>query len=300
MQKPNFLIASPPYTRIFAGVTVLHELCHELNVLGYPAAMIFFHSGDGQSKPYQWTISDRDDLYMPGMERVQLSTSNPQKDIASFLSNGIIIYPEIIKGNPIGAKRVCRYVLMKSDEEYKNEYIATYSKTFTRQYHYLLTKVLLSSHMNDDGTVHWTNRKLDATYFGKAPKFMECFRFPNTLLIERDWPRDQEQLSLVLKNTRFLYSFDCITSTIFDAIMCGCVPIMLHDKQLPREEINADEFGPRPNIVIAYDSGNMVLKYDVKQIDQQMKEFQHRCRVLMNGWGSRVKDFATKCALHFQ
>ena len=54
----NFLIASPPYTHIFAGVQVLHDLCHDLNELGHSAAIIFFHSGDGEEKPYQWSRGD--------------------------------------------------------------------------------------------------------------------------------------------------------------------------------------------------------------------------------------------------
>jgi hypothetical protein len=299
MQKPNFLIAAPPYTRIFAGVKVLHELCHELNELGYRTAIIFFHSGDGQSKPYEWAISDREDLYMPGIQRVQLSTVKPQQDIASFLENGIIIYPEIIKGNPIGAKRVCRYVLAKSDEEYKDEYVVAFSRVFRRHYHHTLKKVLLPPWMNDANTIHWTQRKLDATYFGKAPKFMDCFRFPNTLLIERDWPRDQEQLALILKNTRFLYTFDCITSTINDAIMCGCVPIMLHDKQIPRSEINQDEFGTRPQIMMEQVAGGVALKYDVTIVDKQMAEFKAKYLNIRDTWQSRVAQFAAKCAAHF-
>jgi len=296
--RPNFLIASPPYTRIFAGVQVLHDLCHELNVLGFNAAIIFFHSGDGQEKPYQWAISNRPDLYVEGHRRYQLPVDNPQKHIAEFLENGIMIYPEIIKGNPIGAKRVARYLLNKDEKEYAGEFICAFSRLFHKNPHHTLFKVTTPDFMNTDDTVHWSERRMDATYFGKGPKYVECSLIPDTVLIERDWPRDQRQLAVMLKSTRFLFSFDGCSGIHTDAMMCGAVPVILHEKQLTRAEQNSAEV-KYPLVTLSNLKNKIEVQYDRQQLDIDMVDFKKNFEYLKISWQIRVFEFANVCAKYF-
>ena len=296
--RPNFLIASPPYTRIFAGVQVLHDLCHELNVIGYQAAIIFFHSGDGQEKPYQWALSNRPDLYVEGHRRHQLPEDNPQKNLADFLENGILIYPEIIKGNPLGAKRVARYLLNKDDKPYPGEFICAFSRLFYKNPHHTLFKVTTPDFMNTDDTVHWSERRMDATYFGKGPKYVECSLIPDTVLIERDWPRDQRQLAVMLKSTRFLFSFDGCTGIHTDAMMCGAVPVILHEKQLTRAELDVSE-SKYPHINLSNIKDKTSVNYDLEKIETEIIDFQKNFEYLKYSWQLRVFEFATACAKHF-
>lgn len=298
LEKPNILIASPPYTRIFAGVQVLHDLCHELNLLGYKAAIIFFHSGDGQSKPYQWALSDKPELYVPGHLRHQLPMENPQKTLTEFLENGFLIYPEIIKGNPLAAKRVVRYVLAKEDSEYAGEFVCTFSRLFRKKYDHALFKMTVPSIMNEKNTHNWRDRKMDATYFGKGPKFIDCHRIPDTLLIERDWPRDQEQLGIILKQTRFLFSFDTISSIHNDAIMCGCIPVLLHDKQIHRDEIAKSELR-YPSIRLRDLSNKNSVAFNVSQVEAEISQFKNVVAYYQDTWSQRVEVFAKACTSHF-
>jgi hypothetical protein len=297
---PNFLIASPPYNRIFAGVQVLHDLCHELNVIGYKAAIIFFHSGDGEEKPYQWSLSNRPDLYVEGHQRHQLPLDNPQKTIAEFLEKGIMIYPEIIKGNPIGAKRVARYLLVKDSKQYPGEFIVAFSKVFHKNPHYTLFKVTSPDFMNTSDAAHWSERKMDATYFGKGPKFVDCNLIPNTVLIERDWPRDQKQLAIMLKSTRFLFSFDGCSGIHTDAMLCGAVPVILHDKQLSREELHSSAEVKYPLLTLQNLQDKTTLEFDRNQLDTELFEFKKNFDFLKQSWQLRVADFASTCAKFFK
>jgi hypothetical protein len=304
--RPNFLIASPPYNRIFAGVQVLHDLCHELNVLGYNAAIIFFHSGDGQDKPYQWSLSDLPNLYVAGHQRHQLPVDNPQKTIAEFLQNGIMIYPEIIKGNPMGAKRVARYLLVKEnlginhyEADYPGDFICAFSKLFHKNPHHTLFKVTTPDFMNTNDTVHWSQRRMDATYFGKGPKYVECNLVPDTVLIERDWPRDQKQLSVMLKSTRFLFSFDGCSGIHTDAMMCGAMPVILHEKQLTRAELSSGEV-KYPYVVLKNLQDKSSLLFDGHQLDIDMQEFKKNFEYLKYSWQLRVGEFADACAKFFK
>jgi hypothetical protein len=294
----NILIASPPYNHIFAGVQVLHDLCHELNELGHNAAIIFFHSGDGEEKPYQWSLSNRPDLYVEGHRRFQLPIDNPQKSIAEFLLNGIMIYPEIIKGNPIGAKKVVRYLLVRDEKDYPGEFICTFSTLYRKNPDHILYKITTPEFMNNEGTVHWSERKMDATYFGKGPKFVECKLIPETILIERDWPRDQKQLAIMLKNTRFLFSFDGCSAITTDAMMCGAVPIILHEKQLTYQELISGEL-KYPIITLTNVNDKSTLVFDHEKVDFEIKELQKSIQYWRNSWADRVSEFALACAKHF-
>lgn len=296
--RPNFLIAAPPYNRIFAGVQVLHDLCHELNLLGYKAGIIFFHGGDGQETPYQWAISNRPDLYVDGHLRHQLPAENPQKALAEFLENGILIYPEIIKGNPLAAKRVVRYVLNKDDSEFPGEFVCAFSKLFRKDPDHVLFKMTVPKWMNEDNTYPWHARKMDATYFGKGPKYVECKRIPDTLLIERDWPRDQEQLAIILKQSRFLFSYDGVSGIHNDAIMCGCVPVILHDKQIPRGVLDTGELR-YPKISLSDLNNRESVVYDRNQLENEAKELKNTIKYYESSWHTRVYEFTLACRKRF-
>jgi hypothetical protein len=297
-RRINFLIASPPYTHIFAGVQVLHDLCHALNELGHNAAIIFFHSGDGQEKPYQWSLSNRPDLYVEGNSRYQLPLDNPQKTIAEFLKNGIMIYPEIIKGNPIGAKNVVRYILVKDDNEYPGEYICAFSSLYRKNPDHILFKTTTPEFMNKDGTVHWSERKMDATYFGKGPKYVECKLIPETILIERDWPRDQKQLAIMLKNTRFLFSFDGCSAITTDAMRCGAVPVIMHERQLTFAELNSGEL-KIPILKLLDINNKNSMQFNFESLEKEIMEVQNSFMYWKNSWKERVEKFAESTASYF-
>ena len=297
-KRINFLIASPPYNRIFAGVRVLHDLCHELNEIGHNAAIIFFHSGDGEKIPYQWSIANRPDLYAEGKRRHQLPLDNPQKTIAEYLKNGILIYPEIIKGNPLGGKNVVRYLLVKDENKYPGEFICSYSHTYRRDYHHVLFKITTPDCMNTEDTLHWSQRKMDATYFGKGPKYVECNLIPGTVLIERDWPRDQNQLAIMLKNTRYLFSYDGCTALTTDAMMCGAVPVILHDKQMNLDDLNNVEL-KSPRVTMRNLNDRLSVEIDPDIFDLEVMEIRKKFDYWKNSWNSRVNEFAIACTRFF-
>lgn len=92
MHRPYFVM-SPPWTHTSSGVRTMHLLCHYLNEAGQKAWMLPI------------------DLRQPYCVDHALNT--PVFDCGD--PDPIIIYPEIIGGNPHNAKRVVRYVLGQRD-----------------------------------------------------------------------------------------------------------------------------------------------------------------------------------------
>jgi hypothetical protein len=79
----EFLIWVPEYRHTSCGISVLHRLCHLLNENGYKAFV-----NTSVTNP-EW--------------------NTPTKTFAS--DDTVVIYPEIVHGNPFGAKRIIRWVL---------------------------------------------------------------------------------------------------------------------------------------------------------------------------------------------
>lgn len=94
-RRPYFIVA-PSYTDKSSGVRTLHLLCHALNVSGERAFII---SSSGEN------CLLHPDLNTPILTRDQRFF---------YEQNGpapIAVYPDITKGNPLGAKNVVRYLM---------------------------------------------------------------------------------------------------------------------------------------------------------------------------------------------
>jgi hypothetical protein len=280
---------------------VLHDLCDMLNRQGYEAAMVFFHGGVAPS--FQWAISNVPEHYHPDHQRVSLSMDSPDKSIRDFLENGIIIYPDLITDNPLGASRIVRYILCHNQNYTaisSNEYILSFSKMFHSKSDGYLFQSLSNDNFHSMGAPHWSKRTMDLTYFGKGPVFIDCFRIPGTLIITRTWPEDKEQLGLLLRQCRYLFTWDAVSQINYVAIACGAVPVFLHERQATRELMNMSEIGAYPNIRLLDLHDNKSVVGDQTEIDKQMFEMKSKFTWYLNSWPERVQEFAKSVTLFFQ
>lgn len=275
---------------------VLHELCDAINRSGHRASIVFAHGGSAVKQDFQYGYSNNKDLYDPDKSYFELDDSDPQKQIAEILDSGTVIYPDLIVGNPLGGRRIIRFILNRNLNINANEYILTYSKVYCDNYHFALPKMFLDCSIHNHPGVHWSHRNLDLTYIGKGAGFTDCFRIPGTILVERDWPRDKEQLGLLLRQCRFFFTWDCVSATNYDAALCGAVPVLMHDKQIPRREVDQMEFGGFPD----FDSQlnelrkGVVKKFndvEIKSIDTGLHKMQQNILMLEDSWVARVGQF---------
>ncbi|MGB0697035.1 MAG: hypothetical protein ACPGOY_15380 [Rhodospirillaceae bacterium] len=92
-----YYIFSARYTRTSAGIRALHLLCHWLNKSGMRAHVAFFGRELG--------VHTHPDLLTPMLTQEVIDFHHSQG------KTPIIIYPEVISGNPANADCVVRYVL---------------------------------------------------------------------------------------------------------------------------------------------------------------------------------------------
>lgn len=111
----NYVIVSPSYSVDSGGSIFLHELANALDYFGVQVAYLPItrlpHAGFRESARAIWrrpSLLWREHLFKqaPGRNIPVISKSDVNQ-------NSIIVYPEIVLGNPLGARNVVRWLLYK-------------------------------------------------------------------------------------------------------------------------------------------------------------------------------------------
>ncbi|MYM85378.1 hypothetical protein GTP44_26020 [Duganella sp. FT50W] len=301
--KLRFVICAPAYQHHSAGVVVLHSLCDHLNRLGYPSAIVFFGKADPPTEPpsWQYVVTHLSSLYNPAFMWTPLGLENPGASVQEFLEHGVAIYPEGIRDNPLGAKRVVRYVLIHTPPfaPAENEYILSFSQNFYDGPDGILSQPLIDERFHDRGARHWSERTLDLTYFGKGHDFAQCSKIPDTVVLERHWPADKDQLAILLRECRYLYTWDCISATNYDALLCGAVPVFLQHNQISRADMDRFELGAFPHVTLSDYNDKHALVFDAAEVEATMRSTRATLLDSKADWGRRVAAFAKEMHRYF-
>lgn len=228
--EPKYFIYSPGYNPKSGGITVLHKLCHLLNKKGVETYLYPMHLGQNNTNK-EWETS--------------FSTAfNP--------SNDIVIYPEIVVGNPLGAKKVIRYVLNnprpiekqwgeKDTWVFHNKFfynytydLSTHQSQFVREgepdnyLHIIETRKEFFQNLNKfrKGTCY-TLRK------GEEKGYKPTHNLENSKEINYDI--SFEELREVFNTTEKFYSYDTCTYISTLAALCGCISIVIPEEGLDKE-----------------------------------------------------------------
>lgn len=203
----NYVIYVPPLTSS-AGIRALYRLSVELEKRGLSAPILCYKKTDGY-------------------HCINAFTKEMQE-------NDIVIYPEVVRGNPLGFFRVVRYVLyypgkLGGDTFFdKHEYIVSWSDEYysgarvlsiplidhTLFYDAKLPKTHDSIFRHKDYGVHWT------------------IKTDNVVEITMTYPQSRKELARMLQTTRVLYSFDHNSMLNDEALLCGAQVMLVTNEGL--------------------------------------------------------------------
>ncbi len=217
----DYLIHAPNYKRTSGGVRALHKLCHCLNQAGCTA----YISASGVNP--NW------------------NTPKPTQEIANRLAQeGIVIYPEVIRGNPWDAKRVVRYILNRpgllgGDREYAStETLFCYSglwRQFVPSDDRILTVPVIETEIfNCTG-----NEKRSGGVFWVGRRGQHLPRIPETeslVEITYSWPTSGEEIAELFRKATVFYSYSDYTGLISEARLCGCLVVIVGSKNYVWED----------------------------------------------------------------
>ncbi len=194
----RYIIAAPSFSHKSAGIVVLYEL-------------------------QKWLVKY-------GKDAVILNFKAPFKP----LDDDIVIYPEIVKGNPLKARKVVRYILnvpgkLGGDTKYdENEILFAFDETLQE---YSNGNVLRVPTFEEFFKDYGYERSIDCFWIGKGP-FTQHPVTENCFEITYQWPPTRRELAELLNHTRTFYTYDDKTSLSTEAKMCGCEVKLIHDNKV--------------------------------------------------------------------
>ena len=234
MGSLNFIIWAPGFNPAYGGVIALHKLAHNLSLLG--------------ENSYLYT-----DRINPRWRAGMLPSDLP---VVTDLDKTIVIYPEIVVGNPLNAKHVVRWVLNTpgvcgGDGIFgDDDLIFKFQEYFSVDEKYKVSGMLTALDVDFDT---FANRD--------GPREGECFM----VYKGKDKPLNQHRadsmcldayrghfglLADIFNSKEMFISYDHASFVIVQAALCGCLPVVIPDGIHSKEEWKA--LFPAAKFGIAY------------------------------------------------
>lgn len=249
--KKKFLIFSEPYDELSGGFVVLHKLCSILNQLGFESYMYpyFDHTEINKCNYFRrhYILTKlRVKNYFRGYKTNPAFTtpvySGPKNDC---WKDWIVIYPEVVFGNPLNAKNVIRWLLHNpgfhsgevhygSDELYFkfntaiNDFSFPGSETSTK-----LLKVIhypMESYNIRDAE---SNRAGTAYCIRKGSYKKIAHDLENSILIDG---KSHDEVAKIFKRVKTFISYDSYTAYSIFAVLCGCESIVVPDEGVDEKQ----------------------------------------------------------------
>jgi hypothetical protein len=180
----KFVVNVPEYRHTSAGNRIIHSLCDLLIEIGREVKKIQIDS------PY---ICKEDE---------------------------ICIYPEIVKGNPLNGKKVVRWVMYFTDQKYPETDLVFY---FEERYRGCLPATREFFIASFEHNLFFDNKEEKSgavLYEGKQK--LKLGVPEEYVLIDRNYPKEREDLAKLLQKTKTLYCCDHFTGVTMEAKACGC------------------------------------------------------------------------------
>ena len=215
----QFVIVAPPYRDSSSGIRALYRLAHWLNALGQEA---YVFAEPWEAPPREWDAP-------------------PCKVLPPVGPDVIAVYPEIVPGNPLGAKTVVRWVLnhpglLGGDTTYaENEHVFyALQKSGPDVYRASAQAAAggrevfpLGAYIHEPHLFYPSQQKREGTcYF--VYKGAEAFAksggmFPTAEwhLLSPDKPVSRADLGFLFRRIEALYSWDAHSGITREAAICG-------------------------------------------------------------------------------
>jgi hypothetical protein len=306
-RSKKIVIYSISYNEKRGGIIALHKLCHELNARGVNAYLWrksflgvfcdFFYAFTRLIYPLtsqflNISLFRERILYSLSQRRIKRNSHYITPFFSgSITSDFIVVYPEIVSGNPYEAKNIVRWFLNKPgrrtgeinygenelyfyfQEEFNDDTINPNSDNllFTNEIKYDL--FANKGYQNREGTCYAIRK-------GKGKAIEHDLN--NSILIDE---LSLKEIAEIFNKTKTFISYDTQTFLSYLAILCDCESIVIPD---PGVSIEAWQPVPKYRLGIAYGTDNIDFS---KQTKQQAIDMLHN---LSEESSKSIDDFIYK------
>jgi len=259
----KYIIWSPQFQANIGGITVLHKLCHLLNKNGNQA--------------YLWPSDDNFNIYLTNGKYIS-PLANPDD-----VTESIIIYPEIVSGNPLGGKNVVRWLLNKpgvvggNGIYSENDLIFYYSNAFAENFFnrdYLQIIELYEGLYKD-----YQLERSGSCFVKRKGKNREIVHdLSDSIEIHDSTP--SRKLADLFNCKKYFFSYDDATFLSLQAAMCGCISIVIPKLGVSPSEWKA--LSPLRKYGIAYGMDDIEHAISTRHlVKQHLESFEEVSQVML-------------------
>lgn len=231
--RPNpYYLVAPDYRRNSAGIRVMHMLCDALNRCGYESYVSTSIVHPGLVTPY--LTQQRVDMHKAqGLEP-------------------IVIYPEVVSGNPLGCDVVVRYLLntpgflRQIDGFGEDDIMFSFTKGLMlpgmpeKNVMFLQPIDLNVFKLPDDPSKRVPGKV--CYYQGRLERGIDKSLLPDDAIeITGSYPDSWEELVDIFQTCEFFYS-SATTALSAEAVLCGCIAVVMPGEGAPLD-FSVDETG---------------------------------------------------------
>lgn len=210
-RKQKFIIYAPGLSFKSGGFVVLHQLANDLLQLGHHAM-----------------------LYNPNEETYQNIFCNNFAGMDDVDDSAVVVYPEIIEGNPLRAKNVVRWILCdigknsstEITKTWKAEDLVFHYSTFNSHYDPSSVEVLFTTWIHPAIENKKLKRSGSCYLFKKASLFHKSINLihpKDALMID---PCSPEEIIEIFNRKEYFFSYDPYSFYDVIALLCGCIPVI--------------------------------------------------------------------------
>ncbi len=245
--KRKYIIFAPPYNEKSGGSVVLHKLCSILNDLGYDSYLFpYFETFRLDKMGILRYIKSKILNYFKNYHlNSTFNTRIYNLGIKDITDLDIVIYPEVVYGNPLKAKNVIRWLLHQPGFHTGE---INYCKN---ELYFKFNSAIKDFNFNGSKTsklelkiIHYpleiyNNENISFKRFGTA----YCLRkgrnkkiqhdLENSILIDE---KNNEDIAKIFKNVTTFISYDTYTAYSIFAVLCGCRSVVIPDENVSIEE----------------------------------------------------------------
>ncbi|MCC5656893.1 hypothetical protein LC608_07805 [Nostoc sp. XA010] len=218
----SFIIFSPPFQPNVGGVIALYTLARIIDEAGF-FCKVFDMNG----------INLANNIFDNYATKAEIN------------ENTVVVYPEVIFGNPLNAKHVVRWILCELGIHCPHDIYTTWGKddfvyhysTYNPQKDVKHYNILSPTYLNPALQNHGKSRNGTCHIIRKGHKFHKPLLHihpSNSLLLDDNL--SQEILIEIFNIKEYLISYDPYSYINFMAALCGCIPIVVPIKETSQKQ----------------------------------------------------------------
>lgn len=243
----KFLILSRSYNENSGGYVVLHNLCDLINRSGGQAFIVPYYDnfelrdGDVIKTSVKFIMQKFRQVTPFKTNEYLLTPVLRKKSLPRCLDEYIVIYPEVVFGNPLNAPNVIRWFLHNPGHMTGKVFFG-FNELYYRYHSGIIKYHCFSSKLSDDilkivsyplelynEKDHADDRVGSAYCLRKGVHKKIVHDLSDSILIDG---KSHSEIARIFKSVKVFISYDVYTAYSFFAALCGCDSIVIPDPEV--------------------------------------------------------------------